>query len=112
MRRTKGTDPRRHYTPDEKATMLRRQLADQVAVSDLGDEYQSKPSLVDLWQRQALERLSEGLQDGRSTRAPRDAGAADRARVAALEARLARKDAIIADIAAEHLALKKKLGER
>jgi hypothetical protein len=31
--------------------------------------------------------------------------------VAALEAKLAKKDAIIADIAAEHLALKKKLGE-
>ena len=52
------------------------------------------------------------LQDGRLARAQRDVGAADRARVAALEARLARKDAIIADIAAEHLALKKKLGER
>ena len=92
--------------------MLRRHLADKVAVSDLCDEYQIKPSVFYLWQRQALERLSEGLQDGRSTRAPRDAGAADRARVAALEARLARKDAMIADIAAEHLALRNKLGER
>ena len=112
MSRTNGTDPRRHYTPDEKAMMLRRHLADQVAVSDLCDEYQLKPSVFYLWQRQALERLSEGLQDGRSTRAQRDAGAADRARVAALEARLARKDAMIVDIAAEHLALKRKLGER
>ena len=92
--------------------MLRRLLADQVAVSDLCDEYQRKPSVFSLWQRQALERLSEVLQDGRSTRAQRDVGAADRARVAALELRLARTDASIADIAAEHLALKKELGER
>lgn len=37
---------------------------------------------------------------------PARRGAVDRARVAALELRPARKDAIIADIAAEHLALK------
>ena len=112
MHRTNGTDQRRSYTPDEKATILRRHLADKVPVSDLCDEYRITPSVFYLWQRQALERLSEVLQDGRSTRAQRDVGAADRARVAALEVRLAHKDAIIADIAAEHLALKKKLGER
>ena len=112
MSRTNGTEQRRRFTPDEKATILRRHLVDKVAVSDLCDEYQIQPNVFYLWQRQALERLSEVLQDGRTARAARDVGAADRARVAALEARLAQKDAIIADIAAEHLALKKKLGER
>ena len=112
MSRTSGTEQRRRFTPDEKATILRRHLVDKVAVSDLCDEYHLQPNVFYLWQRQALERLSEVLQDGRLARAQRDAGAADRARVAALEAKLARKDAIIADIAAEHLALKKKLGER
>ena len=106
MSRTNGTEQRRRFTPDEKATNLRRHLVDKVAVSDLCDEYQIQPNVFYLWQRQALERLSEVLQDGRTARAARDVGAADRARVAALEARLAQKDAIIADIAAEHLALK------
>jgi transposase len=37
--------------------------------------------------------------------------AREQARVAALEARLAKKDAVIAEVSEEHLALKKKLGE-
>ena len=48
---------------------------------------------------QAHERPSVVLQDGRSARAQRDVGAADRARVAASEIRLARTDAIVAEIA-------------
>ncbi len=111
MSRTNGTESRRRFTPDEKATILRRHLVDKVAVSDLCDEYKIQPNVFYLWQRQALERLSEVLQDGRTARAQTNAVSADRARIVALEAKLARKDAIIADIAAEHLALKKTLGE-
>ena len=82
---------------------------DQVPVSDLRDEYHIQPTLFYLWQRQALGRLSEVLQDGRTLRGQTQAVSADRARVAALEAKLAKKDAIIAD-SAEHLALKNGLG--
>jgi transposase len=102
---------RRQFTPEEKATILRRHLADKVPVSDLCDEYHIQPTLFYLWQRQAFDQLSAALQDGRTRRGETQAAAADRARVAGLEAKLAKKDAIIADIAAEHLALKKKLGE-
>ncbi|MGH9140885.1 MAG: transposase [Thermoanaerobaculia bacterium] len=111
MSRANGTEQRRRFTADEKATILRRHLVDKVAVSDLCDEYHLNPNVFYLWQRQAFERLSEVLQDGRTARAQTQAVSADRARVVALEAKLVRKDAIIADIAAEHLALKKKLGE-
>jgi transposase-like protein len=111
MSRANGnTGKRRQFTPEEKATIVRRHLADKVPVSDLCDEYHIQPTLFYLWQRQAFEQLSAALQDGRTKRGETQA-ATDRARVAALEAKLARKDEIIADIAAEHLALKKKLGE-
>lgn len=103
--------PRRQFTPDDKATILRRHLADKVPVSDLCDEYHIQPSLFYLWQRQALENLSVALQDGRALRGQSQAAAADRTRLAALEARLAKKDAIIAEVSEEYLALKKKLGE-
>ena len=73
MSRTSGTEQRRRFTPDEKATILRRHLVDKVAVSDLCDEYHLQPTIFYLWQRQALERLSEVLQDGRRARAQRDA---------------------------------------
>ncbi|MCC6928751.1 MAG: transposase [Gemmatimonadaceae bacterium] len=101
---------RRQFTPDEKATILRRHLVDKVPVSDLCDEYAIQPTLFYLWQRQAFEHLGAALQDGRSQRGAAQAGAAERARVAALEAKLAKKDAVIAEVSEEYLALKKKLG--
>lgn len=102
---------RRHFTPEEKATILRRHLVDKIAVSDLCDEYRIQPTLYYLWQRQALEHLSAALQDGRAPRGQAQPGATDRARVVALEAKLAKKDAVIAEVSEEYLALKKKLGE-
>ena len=102
---------RRQFSPEDKAAILRRHLVDRVPVSDLCDEYKIQPTLFYLWQRQAFEHLSAALQDGRTVRGQHQAAAADRARVDALEATVAKKDAVIAFIASEHLALKKKLGE-
>ena len=49
MRREPGKT-RRQFTPDEKATILGRHLADKVPVSDLCDEYHIQLSLFFLWQ--------------------------------------------------------------
>jgi len=106
---TKGQ--RRQFTAEQKATILRRHLGDKVPVSDLCDEYHIQPTLFYLWQRQALEHLSAALQDGRTRRGQTETASADRARLVALEAKLAKKDAIIAEVSEEYLALKKKLGE-
>ncbi len=109
MSRTNGK-PRRSFTATEKATILRRHFADKVAVSDLCEEYRLQPSLFYLWQRQALENLGAALQDGRTRRAETTTAQRDQERIAALEAKLARKDAVIAEVSEEYLALKKKLG--
>ena len=102
---------RRQFSPEDKAAILRRHLVDHVPVSDLCDEYKIQPTLFYLWQRQAFEHLSAALQDGRTTRGQQQTAAAERARVEALEAKLAKKDAVIAEVSEEYLALKKKLGE-
>lgn len=102
---------RRQFSPEEKATILRRHLVEKIPVSDLCDEYRIQPTLFYLWQRQAFEHLSAALQDGRTQRGLAQTGAADRARVSALEAKLAKKDAVIAEVSEDYLALKKKLGE-
>jgi transposase len=99
--------PRRRFSPEDKATILRRHLVDRVPVSHLCDEYKIQPTLFYLWQRQAFEHLGAALQDGRTVRGQQRTAAGDRARVEALEAKLAKKDAFIAS---EHLALKKRLG--
>jgi transposase len=101
---------RRHFTPDEKATILRRHLGDKVPVSDLCDEYQIQPSLFYLWQRQALDNLGAAFQDGRSRRGQAQTALKERERIVALEAKLGKKDAVIAEISEEYLVLKKKLG--
>ncbi len=102
---------RRQFTPEVKATILRRHLADKVPVSDLCDEYLIQPTLFYLWQRQALEHLSAALSEGRTARHQAPTVSAERARIVALEARVAKKDQIIAEVSEEYLALKKKLGE-
>ena len=107
----KNGKTRRQFTPDEKATILRRHLADKVPVSDLCDEYRIQPSLFYFWQRQALENLGAAFQDGRTRRGQAQTAKQERERIAALEARLATKDAVIAEVSEEYLALKKKLGE-
>ena len=43
---------RRKFSPEDKATILRRHLADKVPVSDLWDECKIQPSLIYPWQRQ------------------------------------------------------------
>ncbi len=101
---------RRVFTPEQKATILRRHLGDKVPVSDLCDEYQLAPSLFYLWQTQALEHLTAALQDGRTLRGESQTASADRARIAALEATIAKKDRIIAEVSEEYLDLKKSLG--
>ena len=54
----KQSPSRRQFTPEEKATILRRHLADRIPVSDPCDEYHSQPTLFYLRQWQAFEQLS------------------------------------------------------
>jgi transposase len=107
---TKAKARRRTFTAAQKAEILRRHLADKVPVSDLCDQYSIQPSLFYLWQRQLLENLEAALQDGRTQRTEREAAAREKERTAALEAALARKDAVIAEVSEQYLSLKKELG--
>jgi hypothetical protein len=64
MSRSNGNaKPRRHFLAEEKATILRRHLADKVPISDLCEEYHIQSS-----RGQALEHLAAALQDGRGAR--------------------------------------------
>jgi len=104
-------EKRRQFTADQKATILRRHFVDKVPVSDLCDEYKIQPSLFCIWQRQAFENLGSALEDRRTKRADSGASAAQRKAIEKLHGELQRKDAIIAFVSEEHLALKKRLGQ-
>lgn len=104
---------RRIHSNEQKAEVLRRHFVDKVPVSDLCDEYKIQPSVFYGWQKQLVDNLDVALE---ATSGKRGRQAATRERelerkVAALEARLAKKDNVIAEISEEHVALKKELGE-
>ncbi|HYD49931.1 MAG TPA: transposase [Terriglobales bacterium] len=100
---------RRNFSAAEKATILRRHLVDKVPVSDLCDEYKLQPGLFYLWQQQALANLERAIEKPGNGEGERQA--AQERKIATLEAKLAKKDSIIAEISEEYVALKKELGE-
>jgi transposase len=101
---------RRQFSTEQKAAMLRRHLVDKVPISDLCDEYKLQPGLFYQWQRQLFDNLVGALE-----KTP-ESGPSQREkklgeRIEFLEARIVRKDSVIAEISAEYVQLKKELGE-
>ena len=101
---------RRHHSPEQKAAILRRHLVDKVPVSDLCDEYKLQPSLFYTWKRQLMENLPAAVESLGGRKKPSREAELER-RIAVLEAKLTKKDNVIAEISEEYVALKKELGE-
>jgi transposase-like protein len=109
---------RRKFTNEEKAAILRRHLVDKIPVSDLCEEHHIQPSLFYLWQRQVMENLgaafeSNGRGERRSGREEALARTVEqlKADLTAREAKLAKKDRVIAELSAEFIEAKKAAGE-
>ncbi len=100
---------RRQFNTDQKVTILRRHLVDKVPISDLCDEYKLQPSVFYQWQRLAFENLAGAFEGAGSGASQREKQLTDK--VQHLEAKLARKDSVIAEISTEYVQLKKELGE-
>ena len=103
------TKPRRHHTPEEKVTILRRHLLDKVPISDLGDPYGIHATLFDNWQKQFFENGTAAFaQGGKRRRA--DSDGKDR-QIAALEEKRRRKHEVRSELMEEYVQLTKELGE-
>lgn len=97
---------RRHFSAEEKAKALRRHLVEKTPVSDLCEELGLPPTQFYRWQQALFENASAALE-----RTPgRPKADADAQRIAALEAKLQRKDEVLGELMEAHVALKKKLG--
>ena len=100
---------RRHFTPEQKVAILREHLLDEVPVSEVCDRHHIQVSLFYLWQKEFFENGHRAfLANGRRQRRIEDAR---QQRIEALEAKLHRKDSVIAELMQEHVELKKSLGE-
>ena len=97
---------RKHYTPEEKGAILRRHLLDKVPVSDLCDELGLQPTVFYRWQKDFFENGAAAFS-GKS----RPDHQAEQQRIEFLEKKIQTKDEVLAELMAEHIALKKSLGE-
>ena len=102
------TSTRRHFTPQEKVCILKRHLLEDTPVSDLCDEFGIAPSLFYRWQKEFFENGHLAFDNGRKSKAEEDA---KNRKIEFLEAKLARKNEVLAELLEEHTQLKKELGE-
>jgi transposase len=97
---------RKNYTPEEKVAILRRHLLEQEPISKLCDELGLQPTVFYRWQKEFFENGAAAFATkARSNRQP------DQERVDYLTKKIQVKDEVLAELMAEHIALKKSLGE-
>jgi transposase len=99
---------RRHFAGSEKVAILRRHLIDKVPVSDLCDENDLYPNQFYGWLKEFFENGHRAFDTDRKTKAFE--GVAQR-KIEQLEAKIQRKDNVLAELMEEHVQLKKNLGE-
>src|ERR1019366_6232687 len=97
---------RKHYTAEEKVAILRRHLLDKVSVSDLCEELGLQPTVFYRWQKEFFENGAAAFQGKSGTHHQ-----AEQQRIEFLEKKIQTKDEVLAELMAEHIALKKRLGE-
>jgi len=99
---------RRHFSGAEKVAILKRHLVEKVPVSDLCDELQLFPNQVYAWLKEFFENGQAAFDNGRKSKAVEDANVK---KIAQLEAKLVRKNEVMAELMEAHTELKKSLGE-
>jgi transposase len=102
-----STKTRRHYSPEQKADLLRKHHLGKVPISDLCDQNRLQPSVLYHWQRQLFDKAPLAFVDSKG---PSRREQELEQKVALLEAKLAKKDAVIAEISEEYVQLKKTHG--
>ena len=96
--------PRRHFAGTEKVAILKRHLIDKVPVSDLCDELDIYPNQLYGWLKEFFENGHAAFDNGRKSKAVEDA---QQAKIQQLEAKLVRKNEVLAELMEAHTELKK-----
>src|SRR5277367_1204344 len=99
---------RRHFSAPEKVAVIKRHLVEKVPVSNLCDELDIYPNQFYGWLKEFFENGHAAFDNGRKSKAEEDAK--DR-KIEQLEAKLVRKNEVMAELMEAHTELKKSLGE-
>ena len=100
---------RKHYTGEEKVSILRRHLLEHVPVSDLCDELGLAPTMFYRWQKEFFENGAAAFE--RKPKHQQHQENHQVRKIEALEAKLATKHEVLSELMEEHVKLKKALGE-
>lgn len=99
---------RRHFSAADKVAILKRHLLEGTPVSQLCDEYGIKLNLFYSWQKLLFENAQASFDNGRRSRSAEN----DKdEKIERLEAKLKRKNEVLAELMEEHAQLRKNLGE-
>src|SRR5271163_2874002 len=99
---------RKHFTPEEKVAILRRHLVDKVPVSELCEELGLRPTVFYRWQKELFENGAAAFQ---SQERPHRQVEEKQKRIEFLEKKVQTKDEVLAELMAEHIALKPSSGQ-
>ncbi len=97
---------RKNHTAQQKAAIIREHLIDKIPVSDLCDKHGIHPTIFYRWQKAMFENPPSLFERQGASRQ----GSLER-RIETLNAKLATKDEVIAEIMADFIEAKKKIGD-
>ena len=97
---------RRRFSAAEKVAILREHFLEKVPVSQVCEKHGLNPTVFYRWQKEFFEKGAM-VFEGR----PERMGPTLEQRLGVLQAKLSRKDEVIAELMEDHLRLKKNLGE-
>jgi len=102
---------RKHLSPEQKVSIVRRHLVEKVPISDLCDEFGIHATQVYAWQKQLFENGTLAFERRANSANKRRQEDAATKKIAQLEAKLQKKNEVVAELLEEHVQLKKELGE-
>ena len=102
---------RRKFSNEFKSTVVRRHLVEKVPVSELASEFEIQPSMIHLWVKQVIEQAEKAFERSQGSKKGKITSNLDKQRIARLEAKLANKNEVIAELMEENVKSKKATGE-
>jgi len=98
---------RRRFSGIEKVRIIRRHLLEEHPISKVCEEFGIQPTQFYQWQKEFFERGELAFEGKGKLRS----GLEESEKVSRLEAKLKKKDEVLAELMEEYVSLKKSLGE-
>ena len=98
---------KKRFTSEEKTIILREHLENHVPISDLAEKYGIHPNAIYVWKKKMFESAPENFSN--NSKRQKKKLTAQEQRILELEKKLAQREEVIIELAADNIALKKNL---